>query len=238
VAGSLRPDARAVTGDLWRAFAELLAFVVPIAAAVGLLLAQNAARFGAPLDFGYRAMAVSGILADDLERYGQFNTHFLARNVDAMLFNRPVLVPADLRQWAGLLAEPARLVAALAQRAPARGFAFPLRFDPWGSGLWMVTPALVFALRVPRRRETALFVAAWLGSLAVAVPDLLYYNTGWYQYGYRFALDFLPLLLVPMAMGLRRPLRRAWRGAFLVLLGASILSNLLGARWFMELAPF
>ena len=38
----------------------------------------------------------------------------------------------------------------------------------------------------------------------VSVPLLLYYNTGWVQFGYRFSLDLLPLAFVLLATGLKR----------------------------------
>jgi len=43
-----------------------------------------------------------------------------------------------------------------------------------------------------------------LGSLAIAVPHLLYVNTGWVQFGARFALDETPLLLVAALLAVRR----------------------------------
>jgi hypothetical protein len=32
---------------------------------------------------------------------------------------------------------------------------------------------------------------------------LLYFNTGWYQFGYRFVLDFLPFALLLTTLGMR-----------------------------------
>jgi hypothetical protein len=39
---------------------------------------------------------------------------------------------------------------------------------------------------------------------AVALLDLCYQNSGWVQFGYRFALDYFPLLIVLLALGGRR----------------------------------
>ena len=72
----------------------------------------------------------------------------------------------------------------------------------------------------------------------MAIPDLLYYNTGWVQYGYRFLLDFLPFLLILVALGLRRPAGIPRWSAFGLLLLASAVSNLVGLRWFLRLPPF
>ena len=38
----------------------------------------------------------------------------------------------------------------------------------------------------------------------MVVLNLMYQNSGWVQFGYRFALDYMPLLLVMLALGGRR----------------------------------
>ena len=46
-------------------------------------------------------------------------------------------------------------------------------------------------------------VALWLATAFVAAPDFLYYLNGWYQFGMRHALDFMPFLFVLMALAVR-----------------------------------
>ena len=60
--------------------------------------------------------------------------------------------------------------------------------------------------------------------LVLFVPILLYQNTGWQQFGYRFALDFLPLLLCALAIG-ARPITRTFKA----LIVAGVLVNAFGA---------
>ena len=43
----------------------------------------------------------------------------------------------------------------------------------------------------------------------VALPNLLYYLNGWYQFGMRHALDFEPFLIVLMALAVRNKMP-AW----------------------------
>jgi hypothetical protein len=223
----------------WRSFVRQTSlFALPPAVAIGLLLAQNALRFGSPLDFGYRSMRVAPVLAPDLRRYGQFNTHFLGRNLRALLLAPPLVEWEQLAAWWRTLDGPADLRRRFTTPAARQPVPFPVRFDPWGTGLWAVSPAFVFALRRPRPQERRLALAAGLSTLLVAVPNVLYYNTGWYQFGYRFSLDFTPFLLVLVAMGLRRPLPGPWPAIFGLLLAVSVLSNLLGARWFLRLPPY
>jgi hypothetical protein len=67
----------------------------------------------------------------------------------------------------------------------------------------------------------------WLSIALVQIPSLLYFNTGSYQFGYRFALDWLPLGLLPVALGTGGRLR--WWGKALI--GASVLMHLWGVLW-------
>jgi len=62
---------------------------------------------------------------------------------------------------------------------------------------------------------------------AVALPSLLYQNSGWLQFGYRFALDYMVLLVLLLAIG-GRPLGRV--GKTLIAIGIAI--NLFGAVTF------
>jgi hypothetical protein len=54
----------------------------------------------------------------------------------------------------------------------------------------------------PTARRTAVW--CWTAVVAVSLPHLLYVNSGWIQFGYRFALDWIPFLLPAAALGVRR----------------------------------
>jgi len=71
-----------------------------------------------------------------------------------------------------------------------------------GLALWLTTPVFLWALW-PRRAH-GLFWAAAACAAAVAIPNLLYQNTGWLQFGYRFSNDFAPFLMLMVAAGGRR----------------------------------
>jgi len=45
------------------------------------------------------------------------------------------------------------------------------------------------------------FVGAWLSVGLLLIPLLAYYNTGWWQFGYRFSLDLLTPLVLLLAIG-------------------------------------
>ncbi|MBK8936112.1 MAG: hypothetical protein IPM79_00245 [Polyangiaceae bacterium] len=76
-----------------------------------------------------------------------------------------------------------------------------------------------------RRAFAGLAVTAAL----VALPNLLYHNTGWVQFGYRFSNDFIVFLLSMLAVG-RRPLKTT----FVVLAAWSIFVNAFGALSFQR----
>ena len=61
----------------------------------------------------------------------------------------------------------------------------------------------------------------------VAAPDFTYYLNGWYQFGMRHALDFMPFLIVLMALGVRSAM--PWWG--LALIGWSALAGWWGV-WY------
>ncbi len=109
-----------------------------------------------------------------IERWGLFNYHYVARNLAVLLASLP---------W-------------LSARPPY------LKVGLHGLALWFTTPNLLLVLWP--RRAGARYVALALGIAPVLLLDLAYQNSGWVQFGYRFALDWLPLAFVMLAIGERR----------------------------------
>lgn len=104
-----------------------------------------------------------------------------------------------------------------------------VRINGHGLAIWFTTPALVLLLW-PRARPP-IHRALWLTVAAVAIPTLFYQNSGWVQFGYRFALDYLPFLVLLLAVGGRR---FGWGSRALVIV--AILVNLFGAITFDRFA--
>lgn len=100
-----------------------------------------------------------------------------------------------------------------------------------GLALWFTSPILLFVLW-PRERGTW-HRPLWLCVALVAIPSLLYQNSGWQQFGYRFSLDYMVLLVLLLAVG-GRPLRRLGKG----LIVAAIAINLFGAITFARNPQF
>ena len=129
--------------------------------------------------------------------HGLFNTWYLNGNLAAAFVNLPRLMP----------------------EAPY------INISKHGLSLLFTTPAL-FLLARPRS-VAPLGAALWATVFAAAVPGLLYQNTGWEQFGYRFAMDYFPYLICLVACGGRELTARV-KGVILF----GVLVNLFGAITF------
>jgi len=174
-----------------------IASAIPMLLAVAGLLLYNNARFGNPLDFGYLSENVADRLKEPLRIYGQFNLHYAAKNFWSMWLAGP--------QWDAKL-----------------NFWKP---DPEGMSLFMTTPALLYLGRA--RRASPLTLGGWLAFILLMIPLLLYYNTGWYQFGYRFSLDFMVPVIVLLAVAAGERVTGSMRTLILV----GVLVNLYGLLW-------
>jgi len=100
-----------------------------------------------------------------------------------------------------------------------------------GLGLIFTTPLFLYLLWP--REQTALRWALWAAVAAAAIPGLFYQNTGWIQFGFRFAMDYMPYLFGLLAIG-GRPLGRT--ATALIVFG--IIVNLFGAITFGRMGIF
>lgn len=87
--------------------------------------------------------------------------------------------------------------------------------DGLGMSVFLTSPGLLLAVRADwRKRET---VALALTALLVLIPSLLYYGGGWYQFGYRYALDAFPFVMALCAMAAARHGIGRWWKALIVI---------------------
>jgi len=133
----------------------------------------------------------------DIERYGLFSLHYAVRNATA----------------------------AFALLPETSGVAPFVRVSGHGLALWITSPALILLAAAPPRRRFE--YGLWATVAAVGVWTLLYQNTGWFQFGYRFSLDYVVFLVVLIAAG-SRPVGALARS----LIAVSIAINLFGALTF------
>jgi hypothetical protein len=133
-----------------------------------------------------------------IEKWGLFGYHYLAKNLGVMLTSLPYSTP----------------------NGPV-----PFQINLHGLALWLTTPAYLWLLG-PKRRAVPQR-ALWLTVAAVALPTLLYQNTGWLQFGYRFSNDYAVFLFALLAVGFYR-----FGRLFQVAACAAVLINAFGARTF------
>ncbi len=138
-----------------------------------------------------------------IETWGLFSYHYLSRNLAVAL----TLLPE------------------LPGRAPW------LQHSGHGLALWVTSPILLTLLWP--RTSSPITRGLWLSVAAVAVPTLFYQNSGWVQFGYRFSLDYMVLLIALLAVS-GRPLTRRSQG--LIALGVAV--NLFGAVTFERMPRF
>jgi hypothetical protein len=106
-----------------------------------------------------------------IEQWGLANYHYLSRNLTVAFTLLPEFVG----------------------RAPW------IQIGGHGLALWFTTPLVVYVLW-PRDRN-ALHRSLWITVAFVALPSLLYQNSGWVQFGYRFSLDYMVFLVMLIAIG-------------------------------------
>ena len=68
-----------------------------------------------------------------------------------------------------------------------------------GLALWFTSPNLLAVLWP--KKVNPLMVGLFATTVLVAFWDLCYQNSGWVQFGYRFSLDYMPMLILLLALG-------------------------------------
>jgi hypothetical protein len=185
----------------WKA----MGFVLPLAlAGIGYLL-FNAVRFGDPLQTGYGFLHLDGFLLARVWNFGLFSPAYLFTNAYRLFVQGFHLTFTDARLMSGLT------------------------LNPHGTSLLAASPFVLAAFFAPRSRLTG---AAWIAIAGMIGVTLFYYNDGWVQHNaQRFTLDFWPLLLVVIALGLKEQARqgqvRLWQGFIIYAVSLNLFALLL-----------
>jgi hypothetical protein len=132
-----------------------------------------------------------------IEQWGLASFHYLGRNLAVAFTLLPELI----------------------SRAPW------IQISGHGLALWFTSPILLYV--VWPRDKPPIHRALWITVVLVALPSLLYMNSGWVQFGYRFALDYMVFLFMLIAIG-GRPIDRLAK----TLIAIGIAINVFGAVTF------
>jgi hypothetical protein len=200
--------------------------------APGLLgqAAYNWARFDSPLEFGYRWMNSPSSLLERQATWGQFSLHFLPENLYTLLIRPPLVSLSPLHvepdPWGmGLLLTCPALLLALRGTLAKVGQQLSSQKHPHLPEIARSPGQFVALAR--GGDECSLCLGLGLSIALVQLPSLLYFNTGSYQFGYRFALDWMPLGMLLAALGIGGRLH--WWGKALIIV--SVLMHLWGLLW-------
>jgi hypothetical protein len=160
-------------------FPLLAGFAIPLIA----IAAFNYCRFGSPTETGFGKALLYEPFLEQARSVGMFSAAHVPKNIFMMLLKGPELIGGD--------ASPV--------------IAFPyIRPSMWGMGLFFTSPALIYALKPSLSSLRAR--SLWLGVLTIAIPLMFYYGIGYVQFGYRYALDFVPFLALLAALGMPQPM--------------------------------
>ncbi len=172
--GLALPLLLALFADRWRPTRAHVELLIGLAVPAALFAAYNLARFGSPFDVGYAHIPS-----------GEFGLV-----TDEPWFRHGLLSPLYI---------PRHLYAIFLQ-GPAWVTDFPyLKPDLTGLSLTLSAPFLFWAVRA----RGPLVAVTWLSVGLVMLPDLLHGSWGFAQFGYRFILDAVPLLLLLLGWGYR-----------------------------------
>ncbi len=186
----------------WRDLARrTIAFTAPLAICLAILAWHNEARFGSPFEFGHRYLAI--VWKTRIDKWGLFSIHYLGKNLGVMLTAMPFF---------GGKGETSRV-------------------NAHGLALTLTSPFFAYALwpRFRHARAKATYVILAVTAVAVCLPDLLYQNSGWIQFGYRFSNDFAVFLFAMIAVS-----ERKLGPTFVALVAFSVCVNAFGAITFQR----
>lgn len=99
--------------------------------------------------------------------------------------------------------------------------------SPYGMGILFISPLLFVIFN--RIEKSKIELQAWLGAIPIAILTFCHYAQGWVQFGYRFLLDFLPFLIIILALKFK-PTKF---NIFLIVI--SIVINYWGTNWALKL---
>lgn len=186
-------------------------FAAPILGALAIATWMNWTRYdrATPIWFDHEFLTVGWHAR--IIKWGLLGYHYLAKNLGIALSSLPWLPPPR---------------ATLPRSAP-------FQINEHGLALWFTTPLYLWVLWPKRAEGTHEADRNWLYAIVAvsaalpAVFDLLYQNSGWRQFGYRFSNDYSVLLFVLIAIG-----ARPMRGLFAAAAIWSVAWNAFGAATF------
>jgi len=176
-------------------------FIVGLALPLAFYGYFNYLRFGNPLQTGYSAHAYASYFAADIQQYGMFNLHYIPKQLYTIFLMSPQYISY-----------------------------FPfLKPLPDGMSILLTTPAIFYVVKAKFSELTNLW--SLLAIAGILLPTILWFSTGWVQFGYRYSLDFFPFLLLLISSGMGDRVNKG----IIFLVALSVAVNLWGTLWSVHL---
>jgi len=191
-------------------FCQMSLYILPYIILGALLGLWNFIRFGNPFDFGFAYLNHAPNLKEDFDRYGAVNFHFLSRNLKIAFFD---------------FYRRIRMFPYFVPRPDGMAIQYTSPFF-----LYLFAPLIYLLVDKIKKIKTVfpfnaeIVIGSVLATICTAIPLLLYFNTGWVQFGYRYLLDYIPFLLILTAFCMRGKITRFG----IVLFTVALLVNLGG----------
>lgn len=159
---------------------QFLLIVLPMSIAVSFLGTYNYHRFHSVFETGYNyTISIKDPPISKNLKYGDISIDHIPANLYSFLIMSPE--PLLKKHDNGFVLK------------------FPfLKANPWGIAIWFTSP--LFLLLLLQFKKGKYTLSALIATIFLAIPVMLWYSIGYAQFGYRYALDFLPflfLLLLP-----------------------------------------
>jgi hypothetical protein len=173
---------------------KLIPFGLMLIGSVVIMMTYNYLRFGNPIDFGYGYVTGSNALVKTFALSGGFNTRYMPCNIYVSLVGMPniklPLIPS-INEICPYLEPISHNFGKLSNF-----------FNPLGMSIFLTTPAFFLIFRAKLRDD--LVLPAWAGIIGILLPLWMYHATGWVQFGYRYATDFMVFLFILLSRAIKQ----------------------------------
>lgn len=160
---------------------DIIKLLLPFVLAVLLTFSYNFIRFKNIFEFGYNLQTIQDPTLK-ARGYGTFSLIHLSGNLYSFLLSPPEpIFKDDLSQV----------------------LTFPyVKANPWGMGIFFMSPYFLYLFFL--KYKDRLLKLIWITVSIISIPIFLYYGVGYRQYGFRYSLDFLPLVFLILLIGYKR----------------------------------
>ncbi len=162
----------------WRTWCTqaIMIFGLPLLVFSSMFFLYNYLRFANPFENGYRYINENPHFYQVRQKNGIWSIKNAPRNFWYMALEMPSLTLDNNQK-------------------------VKLNFNLEGNSIFFLTPPLLAAFLASPLNPYIL--SLWLTLIISLVPILMIYSTGWMQFGYRYSLDFLVLLILLSVFGIK-----------------------------------